>query len=264
MRETKRLNDVFSEWKEGNGIFSILQSLDVPWQDDDIAIYLDLEYHGNISGDKYTSPLVFKTVSATPTQADLNLLGATVFELNKRRWAKEWAVYEFEYDPISNYDMTETMDEEEATDYGRKDVRTDNLSRSGSHSETRTPNLTETETMGIKTFEQDYAYGFNATVASPASERKVSPAVDSGNNVKTNTGTEGVSGTESESNTGTQQNQASGTDEHSRDYTLTRKGNIGVTTSQQMIESEMKLWMWDFFRNVVFPDVDKILTLPIY
>lgn len=40
--------------------------------------------------------------------------------------------------------------------------------------------------------------------------------------------------------------------------TLTRSGNIGVTTSQQMEESELKLREYDFYL-VVFRDIDKIL-----
>lgn len=44
---------------------------------------------------------------------------------------------------------------------------------------------------------------------------------------------------------------------------LTRKGNIGVTTSQQMIQSERDLWLWKFFEQV-FKDIDSILTLSIY
>ena len=56
----------------------------------------------------------------------------------------------------------------------------------------------------------------------------------------------------------------SGSDTDTRNYTLTRAGNIGVTTSQQMIESERNLWLWDFFHKVVFPDVDRILTISIY
>lgn len=50
----------------------------------------------------------------------------------------------------------------------------------------------------------------------------------------------------------------------SENRTLTRSGNIGVTTSQQMIESERQLYVWNFFHNVVFPDLDKLLTLEVY
>ena len=44
---------------------------------------------------------------------------------------------------------------------------------------------------------------------------------------------------------------------------LTRSGNIGVTTSQQMIQSERDLWQWNFFESV-FTDLDYVLTLQIY
>ena len=49
----------------------------------------------------------------------------------------------------------------------------------------------------------------------------------------------------------------------SQDRTLSRHGNIGVTTSQQMINSEIELWQWDFFSGV-FKDIDKILTIHTY
>lgn len=63
---------------------------------------------------------------------------------------------------------------------------------------------------------------------------------------------------------GTQATVDSGADTHTRNYHLTRSGNIGVTTSQQMIQSERDLWIWNFFRDVVFKDLDKVLALSIY
>lgn len=44
---------------------------------------------------------------------------------------------------------------------------------------------------------------------------------------------------------------------------LTRSGNIGVTTSAQMIEENIKLWIWKFFDSV-FKDIDKVLTIGVY
>lgn len=64
--------------------------------------------------------------------------------------------------------------------------------------------------------------------------------------------------------TGVVTDRDSGEDTHTRNYILTRSGNIGVTTSQQMLQSERDLWKWNFFRDVVFPDLDKVLTLRIY
>ena len=45
--------------------------------------------------------------------------------------------------------------------------------------------------------------------------------------------------------------------------TLTRRGNIGVTTSQQMLQSEIDLRKWDYYDNL-FRDIDSVLALDIY
>lgn len=44
---------------------------------------------------------------------------------------------------------------------------------------------------------------------------------------------------------------------------LTRSGNIGVTTSQQMLQSEIDLRKWIFY-DTIMTDVDHLLTLSIY
>lgn len=43
----------------------------------------------------------------------------------------------------------------------------------------------------------------------------------------------------------------------------TKRGNIGVTTSQQMALSELELWRWKFFEEVM-NDINSYLTIPIY
>ena len=50
-------------------------------------------------------------------------------------------------------------------------------------------------------------------------------------------------------------------DEHY--HNLTRSGNIGVTTTQQMAESELEYRKHLYF-EMVFSDIDHILTLPVY
>ena len=96
---------------------------------------------------------------------------------------------------------------------------------------------------------------------------------ESGNandNVETNTHkqTGGITVTESgnandnvETNTHKQTGYTEETETGTRK--LTRSGNIGVTTSQQMIESEIALWQWNFIESV-YKDVDKVLTIPKY
>ena len=85
--------------------------------------------------------------------------------------------------------------------------------------------------------------------------------VDVGKNVMSgNTRTTGdrLNNYETNEQTGSLLDTESGT----RD--LTRHGNIGVTTSQQMLESELKLRREYTFRKILFESVDQILTVPYY
>lgn len=259
---TKKLNDLFSSWAVGGGIFSALQDLDVPWQEDDIATDLDLEYHGNWSGDKITSPLLDKIVEGeTITSQERDTLASIAFSMFGPYWAKQWTTISAEYNPLNNYDMVEEYSEENSMDYGKRRTRTDNLAHSEQISNTRTDNLTETDAPGQISFEQDYVYGFNSTTSEPSAEKRTTM---SGSGTVTNTGTQTDAGSRSGTDTGTVTDVDSGTDEGAKDYTLQRSGNIGVMSSQQLITAEHDLWKWNFFLDIVFPDLDKVLTTQVY
>ena len=302
-----KLNDVFPRWLSGDGIFGTLQTLDVPWKNDNVALSLDVEYHGNRSGGKLISPLVSTLSDGGALSGDDKLMLATALvSICGNKWAKEYNTLSFTYDPISNYDMTETMtDDTTVTEYGKTNTRTDNISHTKTGTETQTPNITETTTTdmehgkgGTETIapgttetttpnltrqtENDIAglnsSGFenaNKTVETSTGTNTVSRSgsdtttyditdTDGGTVEKETTGTSTTQYNTTDSDTGTQTYRDTGTDTNTRNYTLTRTGNIGVTTSQQMIQSERELWLWDYFYNVVFPDIDRILTLPIY
>lgn len=264
---SKSLFSVTPDPLTGGGIFSALQSLDPPWVEEDIALQLDMSYYGNISGGKVVSPLIDRILTASKlSTADMATLAGVIMAINKERWSREWATRSAEYDPIQNYNMTEEMtDDETVTEYGRSHTRTDNLA----HTETRTDNLTRTidnqevTTPNLTSTSQQATRGFNSN--SDVNTDKETATNTGTNRVDTdgtehNTGTQGTTG----SNTGTQTDADTGSDTSTRNYTLTRSGNIGVTTSQQMLQSERDLWMWSYFYDVIFPDVDDVLTIPVY
>lgn len=249
--QRKTLINVFPEWNIG-GIFTALNEFAVPWKEDDIAILLDYEYYGNISGGKYISPLIEKMLNMYTqnheylSSEDINILAEIIFKVYQVNWNKLYETLSLEYDPIENYSMVEEMqDDEKVTEYGKTVLRTDNLQR--------TKTGTETETPDLATDDNNSVYGFNS-----------SSSVPSTTNHQTATGDTTTEYDLTEGGTGTQTHADSGSDTETRNYTLTRSGNIGVTTAQQMIESERNLWLWNFFHGVVFPDVDKILTINIY
>lgn len=232
MMERKKLNDVFPDGITGDGIFSALQLLDVPWKDSDISGSLDLIYYGDVSGDKYISPMVNKMLSDNGDLSADNVtqIAQSIYNLFINNWSKLWNTLSFEYDPIQNYSMVERMtDDETVTEYGRSHAKT------GSESDDR--DRTDNTIDGV--------YGFNSSNPSNSDKSDVTIA---DNNVHSYNITDADTGSDTET----------------RNYELRRSGNIGVTTSQQMIQSERDLWVWNYFTDVVFPDLDRILTIQIY
>ena len=291
----RSLNSIFPGWISGNGIFSKLALLNVPWPTN-ISGKLDMEYHGNISVRKPISPLVASLLGDEDelTEAQKEELAGVIYALCGDIWEKEYATLSYEYDPIENYSMIEQMtNDTNVTTYGKRDtmtndlthtktgteqvapltseLTTDNLSsaRTVNLTDGNTKNLTDQRTANLTDTANVSTYGFNSATAVPTDTTN---ETHTGTDTTANTGTRTVarSGTDTttynttDKDTGTRGNVSSGSDQSVRNYTLTRSGNIGVTTSQQMIQSERDLDMWNFFYSVVFPSVDKVLTLMIF
>lgn len=127
-------------------------------------------------------------------------------------WGKLYATLNYEYDPIANYDRKELWEDVEV-----RDIR----------SET-TPNLLNTRTPGAITTTSKQ--GFNTDGFVPQEKQEMS-------------GTESVlqSGTES----------ASQTDNHSLARQGRAYGNIGVTSTQQLIEQERKISAFNFISFII-------------
>lgn len=126
-----------------------------------------------------------------------------------------------------------TTDYKPLENYDMEEIRTPNLREEYTRKQNTDTNVHSETESGI--------YGFNSTEPNPT-------ATGNGDNhttgLKANNETEDI-----KSNTGTER--------------LTRHGNIGVTTSQQMLESEIKLRQFNFIEEV-FKDIDSILCLKIY
>ena len=210
--------------------------------------------------------LKFKTLetifaSTTEAKAGFGIWSAALVE----NWTKMWETLQESYKPLENYSMIEEMeDDETVTDYGKTTTRTDNLTHTKTGTETttpdlteeETPNLTETETPNETTTTSGDVFGFNSVLAVPdsgASSSRTGTVTNAttGTNTRTTTGTSETEYDTRESDTGTETHTDSGSDTQTRNYKLTRSGNIGVTTSQQMLESEMLLrCKWNMYEII--------------
>lgn len=353
-KKQPRLNDVFTD-SFTNGIFKYIHTISptVPWGDEIDATTLDVEYFGNISGQKNVSPLVKmllkKSETDTLTNEDISRLANIIYKMNITNWTKLHDTLEFEYNPISNYDMSETETSSGTEGYIKNNTGTQNITHTGTQADANTGTVTTThtgtqadantgtistthtgtqETENTGTITTDHTgtqrtvdeasatgtgsgtversiYGFNSSTAvgdsgdSTANSTSTSSEGDStrtdnltdeqtNDTVETRTDnlsdlqTNNTTSTRTDNLTDLQTNNTTSTrtdnltdgrtdnlseansGTHSDTRTLTRSGNIGVTTSQQMIESERELWQWNFIYNVVFPSVDKILTICTY
>lgn len=185
---------------------------------------LNNDYYLSHSNDKYVSPFVKKLFNDGKTSGEISSLVAQIC-VNRFgvKWKKLYDALMTEYNPLENYSMEET----------------------------RTPNLTSEDTEETKsdikterTTSADSKYkGFNASA--PVTITKTDGTEDSETSgAKLDNVAHKVT-----SNTGTE--------------TLTRAGNIGVTTSQQMLESEFKVRQYDFYKQI-YNDIDSVLCLSIY
>lgn len=167
--------------------------------------------------------------------SDFQLFGVLWFTTHKFLFAHAVELWNATYNPIENYDRTETE-----TITGTK---TEENSNTDTHSgtDTTTKNLTDGTNV---TRESDIA-GFNSSTYSDANR-------ETENGTDTHTGTESFAHGEQIATNGTA-TEDSETTRNSRVH-----GNIGVTTAQQMIEAEMtlanKFWIYDYIANAFESD----------
>lgn len=230
--ETLTLNSVYPEWLT-KGIFSYLNALEVPWKNDVSGNQLDIIYHGSRSGNKIIGSLIENYLDNNTVSDDNKIIIAqAIYTIYIKNWNALYKTLSLEYNPIENYSMTETENVQ--------DTHKGTLESNGNNTNTYT------ETTLVNDTSNNQLWGFNST--------------DSVNSDKqTGDTTRDVESTMDS----THKNTDRETKDITSDRTLKRSGNIGVTTSQQMIESERQLWLWNFFESV-FSDIDKILVLKIY
>lgn len=229
------LRDVFADWKDDEGIFDALAEVAgglLPWADAADSEYLNFDYFGNHSGAKYPAPVVMLLLDDNEelTESARLKLANIIWTKFREPWSHLWLTNEISYNPIHNYNMN--------------DVRT--LVRGDSDSRVTASESSQSTEHGKTDDTTEYVYGLNT----PDSDGKRSDRISSQEGGKTST-TYGQTGS------------SDGVAAREETETTQRSGNIGVTTTQQMMEAERNVWLWNFF-DQVYKDIDTVLSLPIY
>lgn len=142
-------------------------------------------------------------------------------------YARRMYALAINYDPLENYNRTETREGVSETTHGETITRTHN------NTDTKTYSGTETETSDL--------YGVNSQTGVPA-------------DVNTKSFTQRQ---DTDAHTGTIADAHTGKDSTEDGYELHAFGNIGVTTSQQMLESDIALLKHDIALTAVCDFIDR-------
>ena len=228
------LREAFPDWKIGYGIFDALADVaNLPWEGYADSEYLDLDYFGNHSGCKFIAPVVANMVDSETgelSDSDRAVLANIIWLKFKHPWTHLWETNVVSYNPIHNYNMTDTRNLVRGDQETHKDER----------------DSVDTTEHGKTTDSTSFVYGLNNT----------EPDGKPSDRFSTEEGGETTVTSQDEIN----RNSVSGRQEVE---TIQRAGNIGVTTTQQMLTAERELWMWNFFEQV-YKDMDTVLSLSIY
>lgn len=253
------LRDVFSGWESGTGLFSVLATQGpMPWanvENIDNSV-LDIAYFGNHSGGKFCAPLVKLLINddGIVPQAARITIAKILMTKYLNNWQHLWETNVAVYSPIHNYDMYEERDL--ATTDDNVETTDGELSRTGT--EGLTHGMVESTQHGRTEDNVNYKYGLNTTVyqqnrsdENVSTEGGTTTTTDSGTDTTTRNLVDSTDQTVTEDNEGT---------EHEETH---RYGNIGVTTTQKLLQEERNLWLWNFF-DEVFNDLDKELALAFH
>ncbi len=176
--------------------------------------------------------------------------GEMLLDFYGQKWIKLWEDYTRTYNPLDGYTIretgqrTKTLDTESTVEYGRTNTRTE--ADTGTVTDDGTDNTTS----------QNSIFGFNSQVAVPSN-------TGTDNTASTNTETRNLNRTREDEEGG--QDSRTGKDEEVEEHSYTKTGNIGYTSPPDLMRRDLELWaeFLSFF-EVVFSDIDKMITISVY
>lgn len=194
-----------------------------------------INYLYNHSGHKEESCLLSNYVFVNNNSLDI--LNNIIKNIYLDKWNKLYNVLNSEYNPIENYNRVENT----TINNTGNETTNENINNSEVLTGGHTNNNTNENTHKVSAFNDE-------NFSNDSNDVNNSTDVFTYNNeTKTNTATN----TSSKNNTGTNETHS------------TISGNIGVTTTQQMIVSEIELRKYNLV-NEFYSDLDNLLTIGIY
>ena len=187
-------------------------------------------------------------------------------------WEELYKTTQYEYNPIWNVDGTVVEDRDlEGTDYLTDDhtttrTHTDTITRTHTDTLTRTHNDTLTTTHGAGSTNTHSVYGFNSSAEAPA-DKDTTTTNGTDSDAHTGTIADAHTGAITDAHTGNITDKDTGTRKHdtsdSGTVTTTRTGNIGVTSTQSLIQEQREVVKLNII-DVIIKDFADRFCLKVY
>lgn len=270
--DLNKMIDVYVNYPTDGGVFSPMAN--APWVGTMTGLNLDIAYLDGHSGERFCSNIINRRLddSSVLSSDNRTLISNILWAMFGIQWTRLWATMNPTFDPLTNYKMEETVEGTESSTRTPDLTKGDTGTVQTTGQDKRTPDLSRKGTGTVKDDgttsgnTQNNLWGFNSPISVPSDMSDVSGTNE-------NTTTRDLTETE----TGTDTTDHTNTDTYNRSYTetgtdttagtssrkLTRTGNIGTNTFQNLLQQERNIWMYDFFEQI-FKDVDSVLTIPIY
>lgn len=171
---------------------------------------------------------------------NLDALSKMIYDINARKWEHLFGVYEADYNPIENTDFIETIKDVN----GNTKVYNDQTTSNGTAITVSTGNSTDNNNLDNNVF------GFNSAAAV-------------GDNQAINSGTSNTTANSTTTSSGGTTDNATTTDNGTHDSEHRKHGNIGITSTVELMEGEVSFWKWSFIDQVC-RDICDIVALSIY
>ena len=215
------------------------------WLPDDNGLLRQVEnyYYFSWSGDKYISPLIEKFYDEHLGITHETDIAQMFYATHNMKLTKLWNDYVAEYEAINPYDVHEELDYSHS---GENEV-----SNSGNDTNVRTGSIEESGT--VRDTRQVYPYDGNV-----AKNESIVTSVRGADGDSIETIYNQVTDTFAHGKT------SSGTDSATDDLNTHKYGNLGILPMARILGEDIELWKMDFYTTILFPMLDRFLTLPIY
>ena len=189
----------------------------------------------------------------------------TLLNSKKYSYSKLWETTQIEYDPIENYSMVESG-KDTASGTTSNTIGSQTSETSGNNATTYGQAVQTGKNTNTKTGSQTdgrYVVPYDTSDEQLAEKSKTDYSNIKDSAESSVTTAEHTDNSTTSTNTTIGGRTDNGTNSSSTTHEFKRSGNIGVTTSQQMLQSQRDIAMFNFM-SIVAHDIIKLVTICIY